>query len=136
MAETACARFVLDQSLVRADGTVRWKTFLDKRPPHETSVNSHESIGVEIHWDEGDQVNPSRTLLGAADLLLDSIASLGLGIRLSPGPGMPHHAEIFGWPQGDDEDVKLKRIDLATDLAAASTYFERCTPTPAPTTSH
>jgi hypothetical protein len=128
MAEKACARFVLDRSLVRADRTVRWKAFLDKRPPHETSVNSHESMGVGIHWDEGNLVNPSRTLLGAADLLLDSIVSLGLGIRLAPVPGMPHHAEIFGWPQGDDEDVKLKRIDLATDLATVSTYFERCAP--------
>ena len=125
MAETACARFVLDRSLVRADGTVRWKAFLDKRPPHETSVNNHESIGVGIHWNEGDLVNPSRTLLGAADLHLDSIVALGLDVRLVPVPGMPHHAEIFGWPQGDDEDIKLKRIDLATDLAAASVYIER-----------
>ena len=74
MAESACARFVMDRSLVRADGTVRWKAFLDKRPPHETSVNSHESIGERIHWDEGVLVNPSRILLGAADVLLASVS--------------------------------------------------------------
>ena len=125
MAESACARFVMDRSLLRADGTVRWKAFLDKRPPHETSVNSHESIGEGIHWDEGVLVNPSRTLLGAADILVASIATVGLDVRAAPVPGMPHHAEIFGWPQGDDEDAKLKRIDLATDLAAESVYVER-----------
>ena len=35
---------------------------------------------------------------------------------------MPHHAELTGWPQGDDEDAKLQRIDIATDLADASVY--------------
>ena len=125
MAELACARFVMDRSLVRVDGTVRWKAFLDKRPPHETSVNSHESIGAGIHWDEGDLVNPSRMLLGAADILLASVTTVGLGVRSAPVQGMPHHAEIFGWPQGDDEDAKLKRIELATDLAAESVYMER-----------
>ena len=125
MAESACARFVMDRSLVRADGTMRWKAFLDKRPPHETSVNSHESIGEGIHWDEGVLVNPSRTVLGAADILVASVATVGLDVRAAPVPGMPHHAEIFGWPQGDDEDAKLKRIDLATDLAAESVYVER-----------
>ena len=24
------------------------------------------------------------------------------------------HAELTGWPQGDDEDAKLQRIDIAT----------------------
>ena len=125
MAESACARFVMDRSLVRADGTIRWKAFLDKRPPHETSVNSHGSIGEGIHWDEGVLINPSRTLIGAADILVTSVVTVGLDVRAAPVPGMPHHAEIFGWPQGDDEDAKLKRIDLATDLAAESVYVER-----------
>ena len=70
-------------------------------------------------------VNPSRTVLGAADILVASVATVGLDVRAAPVPGMPHHAEIFGWPQGDDEDAKLKRIDLATDLAAESVYVER-----------
>ena len=125
MTETAYARFVFDRSLVRADGTVRWRTFLDKRPPHDTSVNGHESVGVGIHWEEGAFVNPSRALVGAADLSRDSINAIDLDVRMMPVSGMPHHAEIFGWPQGDDEDAKLKRIDLATDLAAASAYVER-----------
>ena len=125
MTETAYARFVFDRSLVRSDGTVRWRTFLDKRPPHETSVNGHESVGEGIHWDEGALVNPSRTLIGAADLSQDSISTVGLDVRAAPISGMMHHAELIGWPQGDDEDAKLKRIDLATDLATASFYVER-----------
>ena len=125
MTETAYARFVFDRSLVRSDGTVRWRAFLDKRPPHETSVNGHESVGVGIHWDEGALVNPSRTLIGAADLSQDSISTVGLDVRAAPISGMMHHAELIGWPQGDDEDAKLKRIDLATDLATASFYVKR-----------
>ena len=125
MTETAYARFVFDRSLVRSDGTVRWRAFLDKRPPHETSVNGHESVGEGIHWDEGALVNPPRTLIGAADLSQDSISTVGLDVRAAPISGMMHHAELIGWPQGDDEDAKLKRIDLATDLATASFYVKR-----------
>ena len=125
MTETTYARFVFDRSLVRSDGTVRWRAFLDKRPPHETSVNGHESVGEGIHWDEGALVNPSRTLIGAADLSQDSISTVGIDVRAAPISGMMHHAELIGWPQGDDEDAKLKRIDLATDLATASFYVKR-----------
>ena len=122
MADAAFARFVFDRSLVRADGTVRWKAFLDKRPPHETSVSAHESLRVGIHWGEGAKVNPSRQLLGAADITDGNVKSAGLAIRPAPLADMPHHAELAGWPQGDDEDAKLQRIDIATDLADTSEY--------------
>ncbi|MBQ6926001.1 MAG: hypothetical protein IJQ73_15290 [Kiritimatiellae bacterium] len=88
-------------------------------------MNGHESVGVGIHWDEGALVNPWRALIGAADLSQDSISTIGLDVRAAPISGMGHHAELIGWPQGDDEDAKLKRIDLATDLATASFYVER-----------
>ena len=88
-------------------------------------MNGHESVGEGIHWDEGALVNPSRTLIGAADLSQDSISTVGLDVRAAPISGMMHHAELIGWPQGDDEDAKLKRIDLATDLATASFYVKR-----------
>ena len=125
MADSAFARFVFDRSLVRADGSVRWKAFLDKRPPHETSVSAHESLRVGIHWDEGAKVNPSRQLLGAADITEENVKSAGLAIRPVPLADMPHHAELTGWPQGDDEDAKLQRIDIATDLADASAYVAK-----------
>ena len=125
MADTAFARFVFDRSLVRADGSVRWKAFLDRRPPHETSVSAHESLCVGIHWEEGAKVNPSRQLLGAADITDENVKSAGLAICPAPLADMPHHAELTGWPQGDDEDAKLQRIDIATDLAAASVYVAK-----------
>ena len=125
MADAAYARFVFDRALVRADGSVRWKAFLDKRPPHETSVNGHEVHCEGIHWDEGEQVNKNRRLLGAADITSKSVEVAGLDVRSAPLLKMPHHAELFGWPQGDDEETKLKRIDIATDLAAAAVYVPR-----------
>ena len=84
MADSAFARFVFDRSLIRADGSVRWKAFLDKRPPHETSVSAHESLRVGIHWDEGARVNPSRPLLGAADITNDGVKAAGLAVRPAP----------------------------------------------------
>ena len=125
MGDSAFARFVFDRSMVRADGSVRWKAFLDKRPPHETSVSAHESLRIGIHWDEGAKVNPSRQLLGAADISEESVKSAGLTVRPAPLVDMPHHAELTGWPQGDDEDAKLQRIDIATDLADASVYVTK-----------
>ena len=125
MADSAFARFVFDRSLVRADGSVRWKAFLDKRPPHETSVSAHESFRVGIHWDEGAKVNPLRPLLGAADITEENVKSAGLAIRPAPLADMPHHAELADWPQGDDEDAKLQRIDIATDLADAAVYVAK-----------
>ena len=125
MADAAFARFVFDRSLVRADGSIRWKAFLDKRPPHETSVSAHESLRVGIRWNEWTKVNPSRPLLGAADIADENVKSVGLAIRPAPLADMPHHAELAGWPQGDDEDAKLQRIDIATDLAAASVYVAK-----------
>ena len=125
MADSAFARFVFDRSMVRADGSVRWKAFLDKRPPHETSVSAHESLRIGIHWDEGAKVNPSRPLLGAADITEENVKSAGLAIRPAPLADMQHHAELTGWPQGDDEDAKLQRIDIATDLADASVYVAK-----------
>ena len=125
MADSAFARFVFDRSLVRADGSVRWKVFLDKRPPHETSVSAHEALRVGIHWEEGARVNPSRPLLGAADITEEIVKSAGLAMRPAPLADMPHHVELTGWPQGDDEDAKLQRIDIATDLADASSYVSK-----------
>lgn len=125
MADTAYARFVFDSSMIRADGSVRWKAFLDKRPPHETSVSAHKSLRVGIHWNEGSRVNPSRSLLGAADITDKGIEATGLDVRPAPLADMPHHAELIGWPQGDDEDAKLQRIDIATDLAIASEFVPR-----------
>ena len=125
MADAAFARFVFDRSLVRVDGSVRWKAFLDKRPPHETSVSAHESLRVGIHWGEGAKVNPSRQLLGAADITDEGVKSAGLAVHPAPLADMPHHAELTGWPQGDDEDAKLQRIDIVTDLADASVYIDK-----------
>ena len=125
MADAAFARFVFDRSLVRADGSIRWKAFLDKRPPHETSVSAHESLRVGIHWDEGTRVNPARPLLGAADISDNDIKAAGLAVRPAPLADMSHHVELTGWPQGDDEDAKLQRIDIATDLADASAYVAK-----------
>ena len=67
----------------------------------------------------------SRPLLGAADITNDGVKAAGLAVRSAPLADMPHHAELTGWPQGDDEDAKLQRIDIATDLADDSVYVAK-----------
>ena len=111
------ARFVFDHGCIRADGTVRHGAFLEKRPPHNTSVNAHDIIREDIHWKSGRKINPTRQLVGAADLESAAARSVGLAVVLDPTADDPFHAELRNWP-----DDKAKRIEMARDLADASIF--------------
>ena len=81
---------------------------------------------MKIKSDEDRSPSPkAKNFLGAADIAEENVKSAGLAIRPAPLADMPHHAELTGWPQGDDEDAKLQRIDIATDLADASAYVAK-----------
>ena len=121
VANTWFARFVHDRK-VCPKGRVTWRAILDKRPPHETSVDRHDKKFSDIHWDEGRTIRPDKKLLGAADIPLEALSSLGLSWRSSPVKNFPHHSEIVGWPQGDADEINQKRIDMATDLADFAEY--------------
>lgn len=119
------ARFIYNRDYIRADGSVRKGAFLEKRPPHNTSVDAHAEFATDIHWDAGRRINPSRPLVGAADIAESSIVGIGLSVMRTPSEENPHHAEIIGWETGDEDSEKLDRIDRATELADASTFVER-----------
>ena len=116
------ARFVYNRDLIRADGSVKKGVFLEKRPPHNTSVDVHGEFAKDIHWEAGRRINPARPLIGAADIAKSAVVSLGLSVLRTPSAQNPHHGEITGWDQGDDDAEKLSRIDLATELADGSVF--------------
>lgn len=111
------ARFIFDHSCVRANGTVRHSAFLEKRPPHNTSVNAHDALCKDIHWASGRRINPTRPLIGAADLESSAAQSTGLDVILDPTADDPFHAELRKWPND-----KANRIEIARDLADTSIF--------------
>lgn len=123
------ARFVFDKDLCRG-GRVRWRTFLDKRPPHDTSGDLHEVYADDIHWGEGKMVNPAKTLLGAADISVEGVRACSLDVSVTPATieEFRHHAVICGWPVDDSDEAKSKRMELAQELADRAKFVERPTP--------
>ena len=117
------ARFIYTRDHIRRDGSVKKGAFLEKRPPHNTSVDAHDVFAEDIHWEAGVKINPSRPLIGAADIETESVKALGFSVVASPSEQNLHHAEIRGWEFGDD-DEKMLRIDKATELADASQFVE------------
>ena len=120
---TVSSRFVFDKRLLHADGTLHWRTYFDKRPPHATSVNLHDVVGKDIHWEEGFKIAPDRNMIGAADIENSKVEKIGLQICHDPVKDMPHHAELRGWRQGDDEESEQSRRDMAIDLALSSEFI-------------
>ena len=115
------ARFIYTRDHIRRDGSVKKGAFLEKRPPHDTSVDAHEIFAEDIHWEAGVKINPMRPLVGAADIETGTVEALGFSVVASPSEQNLHHAEIRGWELGDD-DEKMLRIDKATELADASRF--------------
>lgn len=119
------ARFVWHQSCIRGDASIRPEVFLDKRPPHNTSVNEHEIFKNDIHWDEGRSVNPQcGEPLGAADISQVDIENVpGMTVVRTYGENEPeHHAEIRGWDMRDDDEGKHARKEKARSLADAAVW--------------
>ena len=115
------ARFLHDRKLIRpSNNTVKHTAFLDKRPGSDTSVDGHQTLCTDIHWDIGRKINPQRPLIGAADLSSDSVAAIGLLVVPDPEPksDFPSHAELKGWPSDD-----LARRKIAQQLATASCFI-------------
>ena len=111
------ARFIHHHSYIRADGhTVRPTAFLEKRPGTDISVDGHQILREDIHWEAGREMNPSHTLLGAADLSSDTVVSLGLQI-VPDGKNFPSHADIRVF--SDDPNIRRK---IAQQLATASCF--------------
>ena len=77
------------------------------------------------HRAENEKSGRIWILIVPADISDADVKSAGLAVRPAPLADMPHHAELTGWPQGDDEDAKLQRIDIATDLADVSVYVAK-----------
>lgn len=116
------ARFVYNRDHIRSDGSVKKGAFMEKRPPHNTSVDMHEVFAEDVHWDAGKRINPTRPLVGAADVQSADVVALGFDVKPLAVPQNAHHAEICGWDRCGAEDEKMFRIEMATELADASRF--------------
>lgn len=127
------ARFVMRESWVRADGTVRQDAFISP-PDLQLSVSRHTGQSQDGIWARGHAVARAREtqLFGRADLMAASVRAAGasdstgaLDVVAAPLSDDPLHAHIIGWPAGDKPRQKI----LAQLLAAAS-LFKRAPVTP------
>lgn len=110
------ARFIYHHDYVTSQNRVRYRAFLESRPPHNTSVDAHSIFRDDIHWEAGRLIN-THHLLGAADVSTSAVTGIGFKVVAVPTASNPFHAELQGWP-----DDKSMRIDKARDLADASCF--------------
>ena len=122
------ARFVLFNSRIRADGTVKPDAFMP--PPNlDLSVTRHALASTaELIWKRGRVVATSseHCLVGRADVLTDAVRKASpLDTVPAPLPDDKGHAHIVGWPA-----EKAGQKILALQVANASTFVQ------APTQAH
>ena len=120
------ARFIRDSGCIRkSDHSVKPQAFFDKRPPHNTSVNKHSQFKLDIHWDVGQAIDPTRVLIGAADISKAQIGSVKMDVVDTDNPGDPKfHAEIRGWDMRDDDEGKHARREKARELADLAVFVD------------
>lgn len=106
------ARFVLQNSQVRADGSVKPDVFIP--PGHRRySVNRLLQATEEETWTCGKAVASSQNkpLVGRVDFGVERVLKQHLTIDPAPIEGNPNHANVLGWP-----DKPLQKA-LATVLS-------------------
>ena len=93
-------------------------------PPKDLnlSVTRHLDLSEPGIWEIGQAVAAARDLdlFGRADVVVRSVASIGLSAELAPIPENQNHAHVTGWPS----DKPLQKT-LALQLAAMSTYVSK-----------
>lgn len=116
------ARFILQRSHFRADGTVKADAFIP-HPHEELSVTRHSSLKEEEIWMHGRAVAAAcgKILYGRADVSAADCLSQKLAVRADPTVSNPNHANITGWPK-EKHAQKL----IALELAAAAGVMVAC----------
>lgn len=118
--EETLARFVLHESRVRADGTIRADEFMPPRTL-ELSVSRHGVTDERQLWERGSVVAAVRNLkvVGRADIVAAAVRTVRpLDVLPAPLPEDLQHAHIIGWPAGPKEAQKA----LAQALSISATF--------------
>lgn len=110
------ARFILQRSHLRQDGTVKQDAFIPYPWP-SLSVTRHLHLGEADIWRIGQDVarQTAKTLRGRADVQAADFQRHRLQAITAPVAGNPNHADITGWPR-----EKSAQKAIAQDIAAAA----------------
>lgn len=115
--QESLARYVLQRSHFRADGTIKHNALMPARDG-KTSVFRVSGLTDSEIWNIGhDHVVPKRgkPLLGRAEIMAQHVFDSNLGVEADEPP--PRHANITGWPEEQSECILL-----AQELAARAEF--------------
>ncbi len=115
------ARFILNKSDYRADGTVRHRIFLPSPKTGQTSVFRIGGLSENAIWGIGDNEvalkrKPPLSLIGRADIFVRQVLNTGLHIDADYIP--PRHANIANWPI----EQSVQRL-IAMELAGMAQLY-------------
>lgn len=117
-ADEPLARYVMQKSHVRADGTIKHNAFM---PPADLklSVTRHRDATDQEIWTVGHDVARQRRLIlfGRADVAASACITQGLRTEAESIPGNSNHANIVGWPAD-----KPAQKSVAQQIAANAMY--------------
>ncbi len=110
------ARFILNRSRLRPDGTVRPDMFIPY-PLNELSVTRHLELSEVELWKIGQDVarQTGKTLHGRADVQAFIFQKQRLRVIAAPILENPNHANVVGWPS-----EKPVQKTIAQEIAAAA----------------
>jgi hypothetical protein len=114
--EEFLARYILQRSHLRQDGTVKPDAFIPYPWP-DLSVTRHLQLSENALWSIGQNVarQTGKTLRARADIRTLDVQRHSLQVLAAPVEGNPNHANVTGWPA---EKPAQKIIALQTASAA------------------
>jgi hypothetical protein len=114
------ARFILHDSYIRENGTIRPNAFIPYPYP-DLSITRHIGLSDRLIWEIGDRIAQqcSKNLHGRGDVPAHVFLERKLTVVPDdpPDPTNPNHANVRGWP-GDKAGQKM----LAQEISAKATY--------------
>jgi hypothetical protein len=116
------ARYVLQNSHLRADRTIKPNAFMPPPPNLELSVTRHLSTSECDLWAIGEAVAIERklTLYGRGDVDVKVFSRQSLSVRPDPISDNPNHAVVLDWP-----DDKPTQKNIAQEIAAVAKFVPR-----------
>lgn len=115
-ADEQLARFILQRSHLRQDGTVKQDAFIP-HPWPDLSVTRHLQLTERELWSIGQNVarQTAKTLHGRADVRASDFQRHRLRVIKARVEGNPNHANVTGWPT----EKPAQKI-IAQQIAAAA----------------
>lgn len=121
--EELISRYIFEKTHFRSDNSVKHNAFMPPKDKLEVSVYRIKGLSTDEIWQIGNEYvaqQRGKDLLGRADILAEHAYRHGLDIKPDTHPH-PRHANISGFPAGNNEKVRM----LALELAACASFHPR-----------